>query len=299
MKAQRHRRGAVILSISLFGMLAGHRDVAARQPSPAVQTPPEVTIQPLPPGPVFADVDGYTLYVSERDAEPGKSACVGACTAEWTPLRAPADAQVIGEWTLVARADGAAQWAYKGRPLYRYAKETRPRWADGQSQSWRYALVSPFPARGAFGRQQGLGGAPPAAAAAAAAGAGLAQGGAGFANVRGVRPPKVPLPPGVPGGITGQPNTEGAVFADAKGLTLYTSTAAATCAGPCLEVWRPLPAPLLATAPAGDWSIATRPDGTLQWSHKGKPLYRSRKDMKAGDTNGADSDWQALRVPGH
>lgn len=293
MKAQRHRRGVVILSIGLFGLLAGHREVAGQQQASGVPTPPEVTIQPLPPGPVFADVNGYTLYVSERDAEAGKSACVAACTTEWTPLRASADANAFSEWTLVPRADGAAQWAYKGRPLYRYAKEAKPRWADGQNQSWRYALVSPFPARGAFGRQQGLGGVPPAAAA------GVAQGGGGFANVRGVRPPKVPLPAGVPGGITGQPNANGAVFADAKGLTLYTSTAAAACVGPCLEAWRPLPAPLLATTvPPGDWSIVTRPDGTLQWAHRGKPLYRSNKDAKAGDTNGVGVDWQALRVPG-
>lgn len=298
MKAQGHRRWAVVLSMGLFGLLAGHGAGAAQLPAPEVQTPPEITIQPLPPGPVFADVNGYTLYVSERDADAGKSACVGACAAEWTPLRATAGAQATGEWTLVPRADGAPQWAYKGRPLYRYAKEAKPRWADGQNQLWRYALVSPFPVRGAFGRQPGLGGPAPAAAAAATTGAGLAQGAAGFANVRGVRPPKVPLPAGVPGGITGQPSPSGAVFADARGLTLYTSTAAAACAGPCLEAWRPLPAPLLAAGPAGDWSIVTRPDGTLQWAHQGKPLYRSKKDLKAGDTNGVGGEWQALRVPG-
>lgn len=294
MKAHRRRRGAALLATGLLALLACHRDVAAQSPAAGVQTPPEITIQPLPPGPVFADVDGYTLYVSERDAEAGKSACVGVCVAEWTPLRASAEAKAFGDWTLVPRPDGAAQWAYKGRPLYRYAKESKPRWADGQNQLWRYALVSPFPPRGAFGRQQGLGGAAPAGAAAA----GAAQGVAGFANIRGARAPKVPLPPGVPAGITGQPSADGAVFADAKGFTLYTSTAAGTCAGPCLGAWRPFPAPLLAAEPAGDWTIVSRPDGTLQWAYKGKPLYRSSKDAKAGDTNGAGADWQVIRIPG-
>lgn len=285
---------------------------AAQQPAADVPTPAEITIQPMPPGPMFADVNGYTLYVSERDAEPGKSACVAACASEWTPVRASADAKAFGEWTLVPRTDGAPQWAYKGRPLYRYAKETKARWADGQNQWWRYAVVSPFPRQGAFGRQRGLGGAPPAAAAAAAAAgapapanaqaaaaAAAAQGAAQNAfNMRGARPPKVTLPPGVPGGITGQPNTKGAVFADGKGLTLYASAASTPCSGPCLDGWRPLPAPLLATVPAGDWTIVTRPDGTLQWAYKNKPLYRSNRDTKAGDTNGEGSDWQAFRVPG-
>jgi predicted lipoprotein with Yx(FWY)xxD motif len=300
MKAQRQRRGAAILSIGVCGLLAGYAHVAAQQPTPAVQTPPEITIQPLPPGPMFADVNGYTLYVSERDVEPGKSACVAACLANWTPLRASADAKASGDWTLVPRSDGAPQWAYKGRPLYRYAKETKPRWADGQDQFWRYALVSPFPTRGVFGRSGG--GQQQAAAAAAAAAAAGAQGAAdaaAFAYMRGgARPAKIVLPPEVPGGLTGQPSPSGPVFADGKGLTVYTSTASTLCAGPCLEAWKPLTAPLLATAPAGDWSIVNRPDGTLQWAYKGKPLYRSIRDIKAGDTNGEGGDWHALRVPG-
>jgi predicted lipoprotein with Yx(FWY)xxD motif len=291
MNAQRHRLGAVILWIGVLGMLAGRSEAAGQQQLPDVRTPPEITIQPMPPGPMFADVNGYTLYVSERDVEAGKSSCVGACTSEWTPLRASADAKPSGDWTLVPRDDGAPQWAYKERPLYRYAKESKPRWADGQNQLWRYALVSPFPSRNAFG-QRGLGG-PPVAAAQGA------QGAANFGFMRGgSRPPPVVLPPGVPGGITGQPSGTGPVFADGKGLTLYMSTAAAPCSGKCLEAWKPLTAPMLAIQPVGDWSIVKRPDGTLQWAYKSKPLYRSIKDTKAGDTNAEDGDWHALRLPG-
>ncbi len=301
MNRQGHPRGVVILWIGVLGMLAVHAQVAAQQQSPDVQTPPEITIQPMPPGPMFADVKGYTLYVSERDAEAGKSSCVGACTSEWIPLRAAADSKAFGDWMLVARNDGAPQWAYKGRPLYRYGKESKPRWADGQNQLWRYALVSPFPPRGAFGRQ-GLGALPAGAAAAAAAGAqgAAAAGGGGAAAFMRGRPQRVQiqLPPGVPGGITGQSSAIGPVFADGKGFTLYTPTASTPCARQCLETWKPLQAPLLASVAAGDWTTVSRPDGTPQWAYKGQLLYRSNTDMKAGDTNGEGGDWHALRVPG-
>jgi predicted lipoprotein with Yx(FWY)xxD motif len=302
MYRQRYRRGVVILSIGMLGLLIVYAPVAGQQQSPDVKTPPEITIQPMPPGPMFADVNGYTLYVSERDVDAGKSSCTGACASEWIPLRAAADAKPLGDWTLVARNDGAPQWAYKGRALYRYAKETKPRWADGQNQLWRYALVSPFPPRNAFG-QRGLGGPPVATPTAAAAASGAAaaqgaQGAAAFASMRGgQRRPAIVLPPGVPGGITGQPGAGGSVFADWKGSTLYTSTAAAPCSGQCLEAWKPLTAPLLAKQPVGDWSIVKRPDGTLQWAYKTKLVYRSIKDVKAGDTNGEASDWHALPVP--
>ena len=58
-----------------------------------------------------------------------------------------------------------------------------------------------------------------------------------------------------------------------------------------------MPAPLLAIDPAGDWTIVKRPDGTLQWAYEGKPLYRSAKDIKEGDTNGVSDEWHALLVP--
>ena len=290
----RHRWGVVMLGTCVFGVLAARVPVA-QQALADVETPPEITIQTTPPGDMFADVDGYALYVSERDAEPGTSSCYDSCASEWIPVRASADAEPFGDWTLVPRDDGMPQWAYQGRPLYRWASETQRRWADGQNQSWRYALVSPFPAR--IPPRRGLAAIIAAATAAGVDAAAAAQLAARYSG-RGAPPAPVSLPPDVPGGITGQPSALGPVFADGKGLTLYTSTASTPCAGQCVAVWKPLPAPLLATDAAGDWTIVSRPDGSLQWAYQGEPLYRSVKDAKAGDANGESDEWHAVLVPG-
>ncbi len=68
-----------------------------------------------------------TLYVFDRDAAgSGKSACNGGCATNWPPLMAPAGAAPAGDWGVVKRDDGATQWAYKGRPLYYWAKDSKP-----------------------------------------------------------------------------------------------------------------------------------------------------------------------------
>jgi predicted lipoprotein with Yx(FWY)xxD motif len=66
-----------------------------------------------------------TLYVFDKDAG-GKSACNGPCATNWPPMMAASDAKASGEWTVVTRDDGAKQWAYKGKPLYTWAKDTKP-----------------------------------------------------------------------------------------------------------------------------------------------------------------------------
>ena len=75
-------------------------------------------------GKVLTDDKGMTLYTFDKDA-PGKLACVAACAGNWPPLMAAAGAKVEGDYSLVAR-DGAMQWAYKGKPLYRWKNDKKP-----------------------------------------------------------------------------------------------------------------------------------------------------------------------------
>ena len=83
-----------------------------------------------------------TLYVFDRDAAgSGKSVCNGGCATNWPPLMAPASAQPIGHWSVVTRDDGVKQWAYQGKPLYYWAKDSKPGDAtgDGVGNVWHTA----------------------------------------------------------------------------------------------------------------------------------------------------------------
>ena len=82
-----------------------------------------------------------TLYVFDKDAA-GKSMCNGGCATNWPPLMAPANATPIGDWSVVMRDDGSKQWAYKGRPLYHWAKDAKPGDMTGDgllNNSWHVA----------------------------------------------------------------------------------------------------------------------------------------------------------------
>lgn len=76
-------------------------------------------------GKVFTDAKGMTLYTFAKDAD-GKSACNGPCATNWPPLKAGTDAKAMGDWSVITRDDGSKQWAYKGKPLYAWVKDTKP-----------------------------------------------------------------------------------------------------------------------------------------------------------------------------
>lgn len=76
-------------------------------------------------GPVLTDEKGMTLYTFDKDA-PGMSACVDACAQNWPPLTAGMGAMAEGDYSVIKRADGSMQWAYKGKPLYTWIKDSKP-----------------------------------------------------------------------------------------------------------------------------------------------------------------------------
>lgn len=83
-----------------------------------------------------------TLYTFDRDQTgSGASACLDQCAVNWPPLLAAGDARATGHWSFVLRPGGARQWAYKGQPLYYWAKDAKPgdRTGDGVNGVWRVA----------------------------------------------------------------------------------------------------------------------------------------------------------------
>ena len=91
---------------------------------------------------VLTNSDGMTLYVFDKDAAgSGKSACNGDCAMNWPPLMAAAGDKASGDYSIITRDDGSLQWAYKGKPLYRWAKDQKPGDAtgDGIKNVWHAA----------------------------------------------------------------------------------------------------------------------------------------------------------------
>ncbi len=93
-------------------------------------------------GGMFINPAGMTLYTFDKDVSgSGKSVCNGPCAQNWPPQMASTADTSSGDWSIVTRDDGGKQWAYKGKPLYRWIKDQKPgdTTGDGVNQAWRIA----------------------------------------------------------------------------------------------------------------------------------------------------------------
>lgn len=91
---------------------------------------------------VLTGPNGMTLYTFDRDTTgSGKSVCNGPCATNWPPLIAADADKASGDYMVIMRDDGRKQWAYKGKPLYFWAKDTKPgdRTGDGFMKVWQLA----------------------------------------------------------------------------------------------------------------------------------------------------------------
>ena len=81
--------------------------------------------------------NGMTLYIFDKD-KGGVSACYDDCAKKWPPYLGKADDAMTEGWTLVKRTDGTMQWAYDGKPVYFFAKDTKAGDAtgDGLGDVW-------------------------------------------------------------------------------------------------------------------------------------------------------------------
>ena len=116
-----------VAALTLIAVVA----VAATTPAPAT-----------PANGVLATPAGATLYTFDKDAaNSGKSVCNAQCATNWPPLAAQAGDVPSGDWSIVARDDGSRQWAFKGWPLYTYAKDAKPGDATGDGKGSVWHLV--------------------------------------------------------------------------------------------------------------------------------------------------------------
>jgi predicted lipoprotein with Yx(FWY)xxD motif len=97
------------------------------------------------------------------------------------------------------------------------------------------------------------------------------------------------------------------VLVDAQGLTLYHLSAERNgkwicTSAACVQLWHPLAAAAGASPKGSVGSLGTvkRPDGKLQVTYKGMPLYTFAQDQKAGDAKGQGikdvGTWSAVKT---
>lgn len=103
------------------------------------------------------------------------------------------------------------------------------------------------------------------------------------------------------GGIT--------VLTDAEGYTLYwfgpDNPTNSACDGTCLRAWPPVTAPAVGGAGVdGTLGAIARPDGSLQATYDGHPLYTASADKLPGQAKGngvwdSGGQWHEVVVEGH
>jgi len=105
----------------------------------------------------------------------------------------------------------------------------------------------------------------------------------------------------------------GPVLVSGSGLTLYAyepdHARRTTCLGYCARLWPPLLLPAGARQPVGGagverrlLGILRRPDGALQVTYAGWPLYRWQGDQQPGQALGQADEmglWDAVGPAGH
>ena len=200
---------------------------------------------------IYADSRGMSLYTYGKDAAPGVSNCTEECSQHWPAALALPAAKGDARWSLIERADGTAQWAFRGQPLYRFAedKDIGDTSGDGVDGVWHAAVYRP-------GAGMAL---PDGIAVADIADAG----GAGLVDTLGM--------------MLYLPDTDAAHLDS-------------SCGAPdCARLWSPLEAPAIANS-VGEFSVLARTDGITQWAFRGRPLYRFDGDRKPGDVNGLGVD---------
>jgi predicted lipoprotein with Yx(FWY)xxD motif len=182
---------------------------------------------------------------------------------EWTPTYAPDLAHAVGDFSIMVKADGRKQWAYKGQALYSYRgdyggddlngllaqSDARPALAyrDFLPSSVRIQIV---PMRGAL----------------------------------------MVTPKGLSVYTETRYNDYGSTNVPGEFRPSYDEARAVGtrgCVADCLGMWKPLLASAHDQA-SGFWEIDRRPDGTRQWAYKGCALYTYTGDKSPGDIEGND-----------
>jgi predicted lipoprotein with Yx(FWY)xxD motif len=278
---RRWRLAAVMLAgLVAAGVPTAAVPATAQPSSPAAGTPSAaqpsgsavaVTAAPSPYGKVLFTAGGKALYVFTFDETTGHglplhSTCTGSCATAWPPLLAPGPDGPLtasggvhrGELGTVPRTGPQGQTEYQvtyyGHPLYEFVRDTTSGAVTGEN-------VAAF--NGIFWLDHVSGRPAP-----------------GQAHV---------MLENSPSGPTLAAATAHGTYRSQYMLT-YDPQRATTCTGPCTGIWPPLLTGRQAAAGTGvrrnGLGILHRPDGTLQVTYFGHPVYYFAFDLGPGAPSG-------------
>jgi len=206
--------------------------------------------------PFRADKEGFTLYTFDEDPI-NASSCAGTCITAWPPLLADNGAKTTSPLSLVDVNGGLRQWAHRGKPLYLYIGDNAAgdNTGDEVDGTWQTATLEP----------------------------------ATFRTVSDNRYLSATGSVEVLMSNDGS-NTDFSVMTmDKDGFALYTfdidTANTSNCTGDCLVAW-PAFVPSATDEAIGDFTIFTRADGSMQWAHKGMPVYFYAGDTERSHING-------------
>jgi len=282
-------------------------------------------------GDILTDGNGMTLYIYTKD-EINKTNCYGKCAINWPPLNSTGLALgegLTGKLGSVERVNSSTMATYNGMPLYYWISDKAPGDILGQGVGGVWFVVSPgmkfFPraltAKEAMEMADitsclsvgnltnvsiynnntntwwiDLDAVKPGCAPACVINENLS----GEVNWRctGLIPTTNPIVK------TFQSPQHGEILTNSRGMSLYVyandQKNSATCVGACASNWPPL---ILSTGYtmnvsglAGTLGTVTRPDGLVQVTYNGIPLYAYVYDSKQGDVfgHGVNNIWYVV-----
>lgn len=133
---------------------------AVRYPiMPTPNIPAQFTIYTSFAGRSVELANGRSVYSYNGDGR-NKSNCTAACLQHWEPILAANYAHAMGEWTTFERSPGIRQWAFRGKPVYRYLGDTGLHSQDGADvPGWENVYTQKTPAlpKGLALKDTGLG----------------------------------------------------------------------------------------------------------------------------------------------
>jgi len=258
----KHCLGAALVLVAGLGMRA------AWSYTVPYATPPGITLVDVvklidESSPEFiwrrlGDADGKPLYTYDAD-QPGKSSCYAECAQEFQPYLADAHAKGFSDWSTVVRDDHTKQWAYQGKPLYRYSGKDPIGEPVGaccgqapvEDPAWHNPGSDFYAPKRGWRR-------------------------AGYTPEKTLK-----MPTSLEISLLAAAGGFGFVDAGTH-LTVY-----AVPVSHKLSVdWSPVRASEMAV-PVGEFSMITRKDdGTRQWTYKGAALYTYSGDQTPGEVNG-------------